>query len=129
MQSLFGVVIDSGPQVFQVPPRAAWRTPPTDIIAAGLAVHISEKLGSPPFIEALNSAIKGAFVRLSIAAVGIEDREDIRDLYRLYVAFAARRPVLLDVVFCERSLRSLNRSLSASCGDMLGAVNDDPGAG
>jgi hypothetical protein len=99
------MVINCCPQIFKIAPSPAIVSALADVGAARLACYIGEHLSTPKVVDPRNPLVKLRLISLPRSAVVNVDRENVRDSYRLNVAFFARRSVFPLNVIPEGLLR------------------------
>src|SRR5262245_41208205 len=127
MQTFLGVVLDSRPQVLKIPARAAAGAAPPHIVAAGFAGHLVQRLAAPIVVQPPNACLKLRPRRLSGTCVIEVDAQDVGDVDQLDVALLAGRLVFERDVFGELAFGFFNLVRKASRGEMLAAIDDEPG--
>ncbi|MGE3712345.1 MAG: hypothetical protein AB7G35_22080 [Hyphomicrobiaceae bacterium] len=117
MQSFFAVVVHGGPQVFKIPStspgsilglRPKWRLLlfgcPVNVVAAGVAIDIGERLAGPEFGKATESSLCTLWPSLRMHPVAIVDCKDVRYQDVFDVLFLTDGTVFLLEIFDELSL-------------------------
>jgi hypothetical protein len=80
MKTFGCMMVDCCPQVLEIAPWAAVRTPMLHIVAAICAGDLREPLAASVFIETLKPFIELGLVSLPVTRVVVIDREDISDI-------------------------------------------------
>jgi hypothetical protein len=121
------MVVYGSAQVFQVATSASVTAPRSNVVATALSGDVGQLLASPEIIQSLQAAIELDRIRLPVPEILIVDRQDVGNVDLLYLARLARGAVLCGDILCELAFCCCNFALSASCGDMFIAVENDPG--
>src|SRR5262249_53391316 len=98
-----------------------------NVVATALSGDVGELLVPPEVIQSLQAAIELGPIRLPIPEILLVNRQNVGNVDLVYVARLARRAILGGDIFRKFAFCCFNFALSASCGDMLAAVENDPG--
>lgn len=94
MITLLRVVIDGRPQILQVSAGARRATSGPNVVATRFAVYLCELAAAPVIVQPLKPRIEFGVSACSFTAIIGVDRDDIGDVYSLYVSFSSVRLVL-----------------------------------
>ena len=126
MQALFQVMINGRSKVFKIASGTSIIAAPTSILAACLASYVSELHIPKEFVQTTNSLFELCRIGLLGPTVIKIDRKYVCDVDGFDVLRLPTRLIFRRYVFSEPLLRLCSFSRSASRGDMIEPVNDDP---
>jgi hypothetical protein len=114
-------------QIFKISTAAACAAAPPDILTTRFAGYLGKLLATPKVVQSRQTTVQLRSIGLAPATVLVINRQDVRNVDLFYVAFFAYRLVFRSDVASELFFRCRNFTRRASCGDVLSAVEDDPG--
>lgn len=119
-------MIDGGAQIFEVAACATGTTADADVFTAGFAGDVRELARPPEVVETLETRVELLAVGEAAATVSLIDREHVGDVDQFDIAFFAAWLIARRDIGGELFFRCCNFRRSASCGDMVDPIEDDP---
>jgi hypothetical protein len=124
--ALRGVVVDRRAEIFKIAAGSTIVASVFRILSTGFAGDFGKHLAAPKFVEAAEAPIELRTIGLPRSRIVIVDRQNVGDVDQLDVLFFADWIVLGGEVVGKGLLRLSTFALSASRGDMLAGVEDNP---